>query len=583
MPNYTQLIQQIKQLDRDSLLRLSGFLDGLLIESVPVSTSENTESEIKPRKILVAFASQSGNAEAIASELSEALQTIPGNEVHLTHVAELNIKKLPQYSHLLMVASTHGEGDPPDTAIEFYEQFKSNRAPNLAGVEHGVIALGDSSYEHFCSFGIWIDKRLSELGAKPFIERLDCDVDYDTPVQAWQADMLRRLSTSSTPQAHPRAADTQNSNQKNYTMKKPLEVEVISNIDLCTDKANKRVHHLELELPSTEIDYLPGDSLGISINNPEDMVEELLDRFKQSGNEPIDFNHTTYPLKECLTKDAELFRITQKQLNLLLEKHPNKKLKTAIDNTQNSAEFIFSHDWLSVLDYYNKNPFSQAQDFVNILNPQGQRLYSIASSPIAHQDEVHLAIRLREFGDDKRLGLVSDKVSQLASGDKVHVYLKPNKNFRLTKDPSTPFIMIGSGTGIAPFRAFLYQRLELGISSPAWLFFGEQSFRNSFLYQTDWLKLLDKKALTNLTLAFSRDAKQKLYVQDRLREHAKEVYKWLDEGAIIYVCGSADGMAPAVHTALIDIISEQSGINLEAATQKLQQMMIEGQYKRDVY
>ena len=202
---------------------------------------------------------------------------------------------------------------------------------------------------------------------------------------------------------------------------------------------------------------------------------------------------------------------------------------------------------------------------------------------MAHEDEVHLSIRLREFGEEKHLGLISGRVNELQEGDKVNVYLKANKNFRLPEDTESPIIMIGSGTGIAPFRAFLYHRLELGINSPSWLFFGEQSFRNSFLYQTDWLKLIDKKALTQLTVAFSRETEEKRYVQDRLRENAKEVYRWIEQGAIIYVCGSAEGMAPAVHNTLIDIIGEQSGINEEAAKQCLQQLMIEGFYKRDVY
>lgn len=594
MPDYTNLLKEIEKLDRDSLLHLSGFLEGLLAHSVPSAETlaDQVSTQVtggERRKILIAFASQSGNAENVALQLFEELEA-SNHQLTLNDVAELNIKKLPQYHTIIIVASTHGEGEPPDTAIQFYEQFKSDRTPRLEGVEYGVIALGDSSYEQFCSFGIWIDQRLSELGAQSFIERLDCDVDYEDAIDQWQEKMLATLSSAKygiqpTPSLQSPSITTDRSNALEYTIKNPLQVEVITNTDLCTDKVNKHVHHLELELPSDKISYTPGDSLGISIDNPSQLVAGILSILGLNGDEKVDFKHKSTTLEECLRHDAELFRLTQKQLNEFVDKHPNQALQKVLNDAGTNADFIATHDWLSVLKYYRKDPQQSltAQKFVDFLNPQGQRLYSIASSPIAHEEEVHLTIRLREFGQDKRLGLISDRVHHLRAGDKANVYLKPNKNFRLPENHSTPIIMIGSGTGIAPFRAFLYQRLELNITSPAWLFFGEQSFRNSFLYQTDWLKFKEKKILTQLSVAFSRDSDKKYYVQHRLEENAKEVYTWIEQGAVIYVCGSADGMATAVHNTLIDILSQHAGVNHESAKQKLQHLIGEGFYKRDVY
>jgi sulfite reductase (NADPH) flavoprotein alpha-component len=587
MREYTQLLQDVKSLDRDSLLRLSGFLDGLLLEggTATIASAAPATIAIEQKSVLVAFASQSGNAENVALQLAEGLQSIPSCAVKVADVAELNLKKIAQYAYVFVIASTHGEGEPPDTAIQFYEQLKSNRAPQMDLVEYAIIALGDSSYDEFCAFGAWIDKRFAELGAKSIVSRLDCDVDYEQEVEKWQGELLDVLSKSAGAEVaiNGSANNLADGATKNYTAKNPLQVEVISNVNLCTDHASKLVHHVELEMLSNEISYLPGDSLGVSVSNPQSMVEELLAVSQLSADGQVSFNNKQLSLLECLNNEAELFRITNKQLLSLVENYPNKKLQSAIANEAKISEFIFSQDWLSLLKHYDKLSFSKAQDLIDLLNPQGQRLYSISSSPLAHEDEVHLSIRLREFGEEKHLGLISGEISRLEEGDRVNVYLKPNKNFRLPEDTSSPIIMIGSGTGIAPFRAFLYHRLELGITSPSWLFFGEQSFRNSFLYQSDWLKLLEKKALSELTVAFSRETENPRYVQDRVRENAKEVYKWINEGAYIYVCGSAEGMAPAVNSALVDVISEQSGVNEEAAKQRLQQLMIDGFYKRDVY
>lgn len=591
---YTALLQQIEQLDRDSLIHLSGFLAALLkdFSLIKNNSLEQYSSDFnpiqapKPHPVLVAFASQTGNAENVALQLSEGLQTNPNLAITLNDVAELNVKKLDQYAYIFIIASTHGEGEPPDTAIIFHEQFGSKRASKLDHVNYAVIALGDSSYEQFCSFGIWIDKRLSELGANALVERLDCDVDYEESIEQWQHNLLNILSKK-TDRVTPKNNSIQtlaNSTKANnqYTMKNPLTVEVMTNTNLCTDNISKQVHHVELELPSEKINYSPGDSLAISINNPDKLVDEIIQTLALNADDPVIFNKKNASLKDCLSQQAELFRITERQLEALIHNSPNSDLIEKIQQSDYST-FLLNHDWLSVFQSYEKPPFADAQSLVDALNPQGQRLYSIASSPLAHEDEAHLCIRLREFGEHPKLGLISDRVSYLSEGDKINVYLKPNKKFRLPEDDSTAIILIGSGTGIAPFRSFLYQRLSLGITSPAWLFFGEQSFRNSFLYQTDWLKLLEKKVLSRLTPAFSRETQQAAYVQDKLGEHAEEVYQWISQGAIIYVCGSAEGMGAAVHDTLIGIIRQYSSTTQEAASKQLQQMLIEGNYKRDLY
>ena len=588
MHDYASLTQSIRALDREALLKISGFIDALLTNAPSVPSVPNIQNTVglaplaqaKPA-VHIAYASQTGNAQTVAEQLVELFKQ-QGFVASAHNIAEIRLKKMLDYGHLVVVASTHGEGEPPDHAIQFFEQFGGKRAPQLQGLKHAVIALGDSSYEQFCAFGQWIDQRLTELGSQEIVARLDCDVDYDSVIEPWQTSLFEALQQTLDQQTQTAETAAATGVVERATAKNPYPVEVIANQELCTDEADKRVIHLELDAPYERLPYQPGDSLGIVVQNPTETVDEILKASAFTGDEAVDIAKTQTTLRAGLAERLELYRLTERQLKNMLEKYPNKALAAEL-NKEQVSDFIFTSDWLDILAFYKKSPFNDAQDLVDLLNPQVHRLYSISSSPQAHEDEIHLTVRLRDFGAHQRLGLVSGCIDNLQSGDPLKIYIKPNKNFNLPQNPKTPLILIGAGTGIAPFRAFLHERSEQNIQEPTWLFLGEQSFRNSFLYQTEWLKLLDKGVLSELTTAFSRDKNNPAYVQDRLLEHASKLYEWISQGANIYLCGSADTLATSVHQALQQIIMDQGGMNEEAAKQQLQQMLVEGRYKRDVY
>lgn len=582
MTIYQKLLTEIKQLDRDSQLKVRGFLDALLWDDVTATNLKAATSQsATSSEIIVAYASQSGNAESIAKNFVTKLQHL-GHIAKLTSVADINLKKMANWTRLIMVVSTHGEGEPPDIAITFSEQLKGKRAPKLDRLQYAVVSLGDSSYEQFCEYGKWIDSRLAELGAKSITTRLDCDVDYEDDLASWSEDLLDELTAQRTEVVEAVAAADMVS-QELYSFKNPFDSEVISVVNLCTDDADKKVFHLELDALASAISYEPGDSLGVRVLNPQELVNNILQHIGVADHTVVSFAKKEISIKEALHHTAEIFRLTSKQLKQLVSLYPNKDLEAIIADEVSLSEFIFTNDVFSIIKYYPVNFVDKAQAFIDVLNPQVQRLYSISSSPQTHEDEIHLTVRLREFGEEHRMGLVSGSIASLSEGDKIKIFLKNNNNFRLPQDPKVPIIMIGAGTGVAPFRGFLYERLELNTVANSWLFFGEQNFRQSFLYQTDWLKLLEGRALTKLSVAFSRDKENKQYVQEKLLENAQEVYEWIEQGAVIYVCGSADTMAPAVHESLANIISKQGKVDENLAQQRLQKMLSNGLYKRDVY
>lgn len=527
------------------------------------------------------YASQTGNSQKLAESFAQELAQ---NQVAVS-VASMNDfkpKDLKKLENILIVASTHGEGEAPDNAIGFYDFLHSKRAPKLDGVNYAVLALGDSSYEFFCKTGADFDERLRELGATALVPRTDCDVDYDDDAAAWftavQQELLKQAGQSSqiaSVAATPTQAAT-------YTKKKPFNAEILEKINLNMDGSNKETYHVELSLEDSGITFEPGDSLGIIPQNDPALVTQLIDALGFEAATEVTVQDATVTLADALTNTLEI-TVVSKPLVQKLAAFTTADVATILDG--DFQAYSYGRDIVDFVTAYG--PFEWTpQQFVEQLRAIPHRLYSIASSYTANPDEVHLTIGkvAYEAYDRTRTGVASGQIAErLEIGDTVSVFVKENPNFKLPQDANTPIIMIGAGTGVAPFRSFVEDRAETGAGGKSWLFFGEQHFVYDFLYQVEWLNYLQEGALTKMDVAFSRDQQQKIYVQHRLQEQASEVYEWLQQGAVIYVCGDEKAMAKDVHEALLQIIEQQGNKSREEAIDTLAQYQQQKRYQRDVY
>ncbi|MEH6972029.1 MULTISPECIES: assimilatory sulfite reductase (NADPH) flavoprotein subunit [Bacillus] len=542
------------------------------------------------KEVTILYGSQTGNAHGLAENAGKKLKE-HGFEVTVSSMSDFKANQLKKIKNLLIVVSTHGEGEPPDNALSFHEFLHGRRAPKLDDLRFSVLALGDTSYEFFCKTGKDFDQRLEELGGKRLYPRVDCDVDFDEPASAWLEGVLGGLSEaggqSGSPvqsqAAAPQAAETV------YSRKNPFRAEVLENINLNGRGSNKETRHLELSLEGSGLTYEPGDALGIYPENDPELVELVLKELKWNPEEvvTVDKQGERLPLKEALTSHFEITVLTKKFLQQAAGFSENEKLQelTSPGNEAQLKEYLQGRDLLDFVRDFG--PFSaSAQEFVSILRKMPPRLYSIASSFQANPDEVHLtigAVRYHAHGRDRK-GVCSVLCAErLQPGDTLPVFIQPNKHFKLPENPDAPIIMVGPGTGVAPFRSFMQEREETGAKGKSWMFFGDQHFVTDFLYQTEWQKWLKDGVLTKMDVAFSRDTEEKVYVQHRMLEHSKELFEWLQEGAVFYVCGDKKNMAHDVQNALLDIIEKEGGMSREEAEAYLAEMKQQKRYLRDVY
>lgn len=535
-------------------------------------------------KTLILYGTQTGNGKKIAEQLSASLKA-QGGEVSLTSMKDYRPQQLKQEQRLVIVVSTHGNGEPPDDARAFFNFIQSARAPRLEKLEYTVLALGDSSYDEFCQTGAVLDARFAELGAKRVLERVDCDVDFAKPAKAWQAQVLEQFKPS-TEAANAQFAATPvaaSVSEALFSNENPFKSELLNSIVLTDTGSSKDVLHLEFSLEGSGIEYQPGDILAIQVHNDANLVDEVLKQGKFTGNETIALDSTSLDLRSALTSKLELSTVTKRQLKQYAQAIQHAELLAAVEDKEALKDFLWAADWADVLQTYPGT--LDAQALVALLRPLQDRQYSIASSPNAHPDEVHLLVKrvTYDFNGREHLGTASNGLARLQAGDMSGVYIKDNPHFRLPHDAQTKLIMIGAGTGVAPFRSFLFEREAQGLSGNTWLFFGEQRFRTDFLYQTEWQSLLHSGVLERMSVAFSRDQDKKVYVQHRLLEAGAEVYQWLQTGAHLYVCGDMHGMAKDVHQALLDIAMQYGGKTPEQAHDWLELLISEHRYQRDVY
>lgn len=545
---------------------------------------QTAQAPVVPKTATVLYGSQTGTAQGLAEKLAADLAQ-NGVEVQISSLAKFKTNNLKKVSNLFLVVSTHGEGEPPDNAIQFYEFLHGKRAPKLDQLNYAVLALGDSSYEFFCKTGADFDVQFEKLGANRLVPRVDCDLDYEAAAAGWFADVKKALLASTDTTIVAEETTSTKATASAYSKNNPFYAEVLESIKLNGRGSNKHTQHIELSLEGLNLTYEPGDSIGILPQNDAALVAALITALGFDENVKVNVKDEELSLKDALQTKLEITVLSKPLLQKIATFTENQKLHDLLAQDNAWKEFAHGRDLLDVAQQFG--PFTwSAQSFVDLLRKIPVRLYSIASSQRANEEEVHLTIGKVSYEQDgrERLGVCSGLIAErIQIGDKLPIYVHANPNFKLPKDEQTPIIMIGAGTGIAPFRSFVEDRAEAGVEGKSWLFFGDQHFVTDFLYQTEWQRWLTEGALTKLDVAFSRDSDEKVYVQHRLQENAKEVYEWIEQGAVIYVCGDEKTMAADVDKTLHAIVEQQGGKTKEQAAEFINELKQQQRYQRDVY
>lgn len=579
----------VARLDREQRLWLSGFLAGVETQLAPAVVAAPEPS--RPA-VTVLFGSQTGNSERLAKQIADRL-TERGIRFTLLDMLQCTKAHLQEAQSLLVIVSTHGDGDPPERAVPLAELLAGRKAPRLDHLRYSVLALGDSSYEKFCEAGRQFDARLEALGGQRLYPREECDVDFDAPATRWIDAVLGKIepaggSPAARLHVEPLGGDRRTASVSNaYTRKNPFAAPVLANQRLTAAGSTKDVRHIELSLEGSNIHYEPGDSIGIVPRNGEQEVDALLERLPFAADATVQADaQTLLPLRQALVERFEIGPVTRPFLKRYAEAVRSPEI--AAIAASSDADLARYSRGRHVVDVVTQHPPAEldAASFARLLPPLAPRLYSIASSQQATPDEAHLTVSIVEyesFGRTRR-GVVSGSLAALDSDEaSLPIYLHRNPAFRLPPDPQTPIVMIGPGTGVAPFRAFLAERAEQGAAGRNWLFFGDRSFEHDFLYQAEWLDLRKRGLLTRMDVAFSRDQEAKVYVQHRMLEHGSELWRWMEEGAYLYVCGDAQHMAPDVHGALLRIVAEHGALGEEEAAEYMLGLQQQRRYQRDVY
>jgi sulfite reductase (NADPH) flavoprotein alpha-component len=578
--------QVVPSLNSSQLTWLSGYLAGLAQSGQAVVAEPVSSGSTK--KMTVLYGSQTGNAKSVALEFKAKLEAknIP---VSVHNMADYKAKQLKSETHLVAIVSTHGEGDAPDDAVELHEFLASKKASKLPELKFAVLGLGDSSYEFFCQTGKDFDKRLADLGAIRIADRIDCDVDYDDASQLWfdaiigkiSADLLHKTNAVSTSKVvH---ANTQTVSSV-YNKKNPFKATLTESQKITGRDSVKDIRHIEISLADSGIQYRPGDALGVWFKNDDVVVDELLQLLSIEPAESVEIGGESLTIHDALINQFELTQSYPTFVNAYAEFTHNDKLKELASSKDVLRNYLAEHQ---IVDIVREFPATlSAPQLLGCLRKITPRLYSIASSQDEVEDEVHLTVALLQYetnGEIRQGGASSFLSTRLDVGGEVGVFVEHNDNFRLPENPDTDVIMIGPGTGIAPFRAFMQQRQADEAEGKNWLFFGNPNYTQDFLYQTEWQRFVKDGVLNKVSLAFSRDQEQKIYVQHRIKEHGAELFAWLEKGAHLYICGDANHMAKDVHDALLAIVIEFGGKTAEDAEQYLTDLRRAKRYQKDVY
>ncbi|EKP0299265.1 assimilatory sulfite reductase (NADPH) flavoprotein subunit [Aeromonas veronii] len=577
-----QLGQVLSTLNTQQLAWVSGYLYGLS-QTGHQSVAASAAVAAPSGSLTILYGSQTGNAKGVATAI-KAQAEARGLPVTLASMADYKPKQLKKESHLLVVVSTYGEGEPPESAVDLFEQLKKGKIGKLDGLKFAVLGLGDSSYEFFCQTGKDFDDFLAKAGAERIYELASLDVDYQDAAKSWGEQALNAITaTLSTGAASSSVASAvqQAVGHSQYSKENPFPARLSVNQKITGRDSTKDIRHIEINLADSGLTYQPGDALGVWFDNDAELVGEVLALTGLSGDEAT--AHGT--LRAALTSHFELTRLHGGFITGLADISDNAALKDLAGDKAQVNALVAS---TQIVDVLKRFPTTlTAEQLVGLLRPLTPRLYSIASAQSEVEEEVHLTVgvvRYRQEDGTVRSGAASSYLAdRLIEDGEVRVFVEHNDNFRLPQNPDTPVIMVGPGTGIAPFRAFMQEREAQGAEGKNWLFFGNPHFTQDFLYQVEWQRYVKSGLLSKISLAFSRDQANKIYVQDRLREAGQELYQWLEAGAHFYVCGDANKMAKDVQEALLDVIAEHGHKSREEAEEYLSELRRAKRYQRDVY
>jgi sulfite reductase (NADPH) flavoprotein alpha-component len=548
---------------------LAGFLAGLDAASPPPQPAAPPRAA---EPLTIVYASESGNSERLAADMGKAARK-QGFKPTIVDMADLDVAMLAGARRLVVIAATWGEGEPPARAARAYADLIGDKAPRLDGVEFGVLALGDTAYVEFCAIGKAIDERLAALGAKRVIDRVDCDLDFAEPAARWIDGALAALAPSAEPNRG-RVIEVDFSAKQTAALNlEPVEAEIIEHINLNSSRSGKETIHLELGFDNAAPAYKPGDSLDLFAENDPTYVEAVL---KTAGLASDD------ALRNDFTRNRDITTLSLKTLESYAAATGHQYVKALLESGE-ARSWITGRQLIDLLEYF---PVALTSEQLRALTrPLAPRAYSVASSRSEVGDEAHLLISAVRYTTHSRArkGVASGFTAErLKKGDRVRVKLRPNKHFALPA-PDRDIIMVGPGTGVAPFRAFVQERRATGATGRSWLFFGDRRYTHDFLYQLEWQDALKEGALTRMDVAFSRDTPQKTYVQHRMWAHRRELVDWLDNGAHFYVCGDAKAMAKDVQATLVNAFADVKGLAPEVAHQAVQQLDRERRYLQDVY
>ncbi len=587
---WNAITQAISGLNSQQLTWVSGYLAGVASSGAPteVASAQSGAASLSVPSLTILFGSQTGNAKALAEQFKVKADAAGYNN-KLVSMADFKPRQIKNETHLVVFVSTHGEGDAPDDAMELHEFLGGKKAPKLSSLKYAVLSLGDSSYEFFCQTGKDFDNRLAALGAKALNERADCDVDYEEQAASWSDALIATLKEELSVEANTPANTTSSSVSvaqaaSQYNKNHPFAASLIEAQKITGRDSVKDIRHIEISLEDSGITYEPGDALGVWFSNAPALVDEFISLLSLDASSQVTVKGESMTLQQALSEKLELTLSYPGFVKAYQEHIQSSALQSLMDERATFRTYLSERQ---LIDIVREHPGKlDAQQLVDALRPLSPRLYSIASSQAEVEDEVHLTVAhvdYMAFGQRHQGGASGFLSERLEEGQEVKVFVEKNNHFNLPDDDDTPIIMVGPGTGIAPFRAFMQEREARGAEGKNWLFFGNPHFTQDFLYQVEWQGYKKSGLLTNITLAFSRDQKEKVYVQHRLMEHGKEVFEWLEAGAHFYVCGDAMHMAKDVEGALLHVVEKFGNKSEQEAKDYVLALRKAKRYQKDVY